>query len=123
MNWSADFSLEKVTAKLANSPHNFLPRIPALGLSLGLEASVDRLTNRVEIAYTAAQNNTAPLETVTADYSLIDWLIEYEVRDNLSLNLAARNLTNTSAHQHTSYLKDRIALPGRNFTARLRYQF
>lgn len=123
LNWSADFSLEKVTAKLSNSPHNFLPRIPALGLSLGLEASVDRLTNRVEIAYTAAQNNTAPLETVTADYALIDWLIEYEIRDNLSLNLAVKNLTNTSAHQHTSYLKDRIALPGRNFTARLRYQF
>ncbi|MBL8546637.1 MAG: TonB-dependent receptor [Hyphomonadaceae bacterium] len=118
---SANGSLDIVRASFAGGGHP--PRIPPRALTLGLEAESDHWTARVEAVDTAKQNELAAFETFTNGYTFINAGIAWRPTTNWTLRLDGRNLTDELGRVHTSFLKDELPLPGRNFRLTLQADF
>ncbi|MEE2525386.1 TonB-dependent receptor [Hyphobacterium sp. HN65] len=102
-----------------------LPRIPPLGLSAMVEAETDWVTAHVEAVWASEQDRIASFELPTDSYTMINAQAVFRpVADrDVRLILEARNLTDEEARLHTSFLKDLLPLPGRNFRAALSVAF
>lgn len=102
-----------------------LPRIPPLGLSALLEAETDWVTGHVEVVWSAEQDEIATYELPTDSYTLVNAQAVFRpvAGQDVRLILEARNLTDEEARLHTSFLKDLLPLPGRNFRAALSVAF
>lgn len=101
-----------------------LPRIPPARLLGGLEAQSDRLTGRVEVEHAFAQNHTAPFETRTDDYTMVNASISWKPLPNnqkVSLLLSGNNLFDVEARRHSSVLKDFAPLAGRDIRVTMRF--
>ncbi|GJL97437.1 MAG: TonB-dependent receptor [Hyphobacterium sp.] len=124
-NWDVrgEVTAEYVRAELDDG--NNLPRIPPLGLSAMIEAERGIATAHLEVRWASAQENIANFELPTDSHTLLNAQVvlrpvqEQDVR----LILEARNLTDEDARLHTSFLKDLLPLPGRNFRAALTVAF
>jgi len=93
------------------------PRIPPSSLTLGLAADGERWSGRVEIVDVAEQDRLAAFETPTDGYTFFNAGIAFRPHgeeSNWSLRLDGRNLTDEEGRVHSSFLKDDLALPGRN---------
>ena len=103
-----------------------LPRIPPFSVLAGLEAESDLFFLRAELDYAAAQNTITPLEIPTDSYTLVNlfgtWKTPMEAQD-VRISVSVLNLFNKDARQHTSFLKDVVPLPGRNFRVSLGVKF
>ncbi|MBY0423864.1 MAG: TonB-dependent receptor [Parvularculaceae bacterium] len=122
----ADASLDYVRAKAKASPTGDLPRIPPMHGIFGVEAKADAVELRGEIEYAAAQNRIGALELPTDSHTLYNLYLTLrpmKSAPNLAIRFAGENLTNQEARAHTSFLKDRVPLPGRNFKLSLSASF
>jgi iron complex outermembrane recepter protein len=102
------------------------PRIPSLRLLGGLEAKTDLLDVRAEIERTEGQKRTAPLETPTAGFTLVNasmTLRPWGKDKKASLILSLNNIFDVTARRHASFLKDYAPLSGRDFRATVRFEF
>ncbi|HEX7153157.1 MAG TPA: TonB-dependent receptor [Thermoanaerobaculia bacterium] len=103
-----------------------LPRIPPLRASLGLRFEGGPLSASAEVRRYFTQDDVAELEEETEGYTLVNATVGYRffaantVHDLL---LRGTNLTDELARQHTSPLKERTPLPGRDFTLSYRVTF
>lgn len=122
-DFRGEVTAEYVRGELDNG--NNLPRIPPLGLSAMIEAERDIATAHLEVVWSAEQNDIASFELPTDSYALVNaQLVLRPVEDqDVRLILEARNLTDEEARLHTSFLKDLLPLPGRNFRAALSVAF
>lgn len=121
----ADGSVEYVLAEIDGGNGN-LPRIPPLGVLAGLNADWQQLSVRGEIDYAADQDEIADFEMETESYTLLNLYVTYRPfpqNEKLALRLSANNLADEEARQHTSFLKDEVPLPGRNFRVSLEAGF
>ena len=107
-NWdiTTDASLEYVDANLKNISPSTLPRIPPLGVTLGISAENELWNIRTELEYAAKKSKLAAGELPSEHYMLVNAFLGYTVSDNMTLRLSALNLTNQDARQHTSFLKE-----------------
>ncbi|WP_150305358.1 TonB-dependent receptor [Pseudomonas saliphila] len=102
-----------------------LPRIPA-----------DRLGARVDQRFTSAvqgqlefyrvqqQDHIALYETETAGYNMLGARLSYSgalQNAEYLVYVKANNLLDEKARQHTSFIKDDVLMPGRNFTLGVRF--
>ena len=75
----------------------------------------------------AKQDDVAALETSTPGYTLVDahlaWHIDTRGGQELELFVDGTNLSDREARPHTSFLKDRVPLPGRNIVFGVRAFF
>ena len=102
------------------------PRIPPLRLLGGVEAQSDRLQARLEVEWTAEQDRTAPLETATEGFTLVNASLSWQPFDgnrNTSLTLSANNIFDAEARRHASFLKDVAPLAGRDIRLSARLSF
>jgi iron complex outermembrane receptor protein len=103
-----------------------LPRIPPLRASIGLRFEGSAFSASAEVRRYATQDDVAEFEEETQGYTLVNATLGYRfftatmVHDLL---LRATNLTDELARQHTSPLKERAPLPGRDFTLAYRVTF
>lgn len=103
-----------------------LPRIPPFSILAGIEAKNDYLNLRAEIDYAASQNKIDSFELPTESYTLVNLFTTWtpEILDeNISISASILNLFDEDARQHTSFLKDTVPLPGRNFRIALTASF
>ena len=102
-----------------------LPRIPPLSFTAGLTASTERQSVHVEAEWADVQDDTTAAEFKTQSYVLFNARYSVEPFDDRGLRiiLEGRNLTDQDARLHTSFLKDQVPLPGRNFRAALVLDF
>ena len=82
------------------------------------------MDGRLEFERAFAQNRTAPLETRTPGYTLINASLDWHplaANPALTLSLQGNNLFDVVARRHSSLLKDYAPLAGRDIrlTARL----
>lgn len=103
-----------------------LPRVTPMRETLGLLYRNDKFQTDLEIVRVERQSHTAPDETSTSEYSMVN--IGYEqpmAFDTVSLNLFVRanNVFDTKARNHVSLIKDSALLPGRNFIAGVQTTF
>ncbi len=110
----------------AKTDDDDLPRIPPLSILAGIDAKRDDLSFRAEVDYTARQNKLAFGETPTEDFTRINIFASWTVQafDNpVKISASALNLFDSEGRQHTSFLKDVVPLPGRNFRLSLSSKF
>ncbi len=103
-----------------------LPRIPPLSILAGLDADTENLHFRAEIDFNAEQNRIANFETVTDDFTLINLFAAWKAEvggQKVRFSVSALNLFDVEARQATSFLKDEVPLPGRNFRFALSADF
>ncbi|GGY47166.1 TonB-dependent receptor [Parvularcula lutaonensis] len=123
---SADLVADFVNAELdrADAQGNTqLPRIPPLGVLVGLEADNGTFSFRAEAEHSAEADDVASFELPTDSFTLVNLYADWRVTENISLSLAGLNIGDEEARVHTSFLKDQAPLPGRNirFALNMRY--
>lgn len=103
-----------------------LPRIPPMRLSAGLRYQGGPITASAEVRRHFEQDDVADYETTTGGYTLVNAMVGYRfiLRETVhDLMLRGQNLTDELARVHTSPLKDRAPLPGRDFSLSYRVTF
>ncbi len=108
------------------SSHLPLPRIPPLRAAAKLSYDDGRWTANVEVRHAARQDRFTPDEGPTAGYTLLDADVSRLFatgRASYELFVKGTNLTNITAREHTSFLKEFAPLPGRGVAAGVRASF
>jgi len=103
-----------------------VPRIPPLSLLGALEAQTGAIDLRGEVQWFDSQNRTAPFETATDSFTLVNALVAWRpLKDNrnVTIQLAADNLFDVTGRRHASFTKDFVPLIGRNVRASVRLSF
>lgn len=107
--------------------HGNLARIPSDRIGVRVKQQIqDDLTGQVSFTRVQAQNTIADFESKTSGYNLLGAALIYDGRAdvfNYQLFVRADNLLNVKAREHTSWIKDQVQLPGRNFTAGVKVSF
>jgi len=102
------------------------PRIPALRVLGGIEASQDSFGARVEAEWVADQDRTASFELPTDGYTMINASVSWKpfgTRNETMLILSGDNLFDVDARRHASFTKDFVPLAGRNIKLSARLSF
>ncbi len=109
-----------------SSSNESLPRIPPLSLQGGAEFLADMWRGRIELEWAMAQNRTAAVESPTKGFLSLDASFTFkpfgEAKD-IALSIYGRNLLNQDIRYHTSFLKDILPAPGRDFRFSLKVGF
>ena len=102
-----------------------LPLIPPLSIGGGVTASTDHHALHASLEWADVQDNTAAFELKTQSHVLANarWTWQPFVERDVRFILEGRNLTDEEIRVHTSVLKDRLPLPGRNIRAAIVYSF
>lgn len=102
------------------------PLIPPLRIIGALTGSRGRFDGRIELEHDFAHKRTAPIETDTAGFTLVNASLDYHpfaANPELTLSLQANNLFDVDARRSTSILKDYAPLAGRDFRLSARVSF
>ena len=122
VNWTGEVQADAVRATVKNfGPAPFMPPLRVLAALSGERGQFD---GRLELERAFAHNRTAPVETDTPGYTMVNASLDWHplaANPELSLSLAANNIFDVEARRSTSQLKDFAPLAGRDFrlTARL----
>lgn len=123
LDW--EFKADAVRARNASTGRS-LPRIPPFHLSSALILEHGPFGARLEGIYTAPQQRVADNEFGTASYFLVNLTLSYRVVQGpttIDFYVKGMNLTNEDAREHTSFLKERVPLPGRGLVAGMKMTF
>ncbi len=123
LHW--EFKADVVRARDASTGLS-LPRIPPVHLSSALILEQGRFGARLEGIYAAPQHRLAMNEFGTPSYFLLNLSLTYRVLlgpTTLDFYVKGMNLTNQEAREHTSFLKERLPLPGRGIVAGVKMTF
>ncbi|MBX9746429.1 MAG: TonB-dependent receptor, partial [Hyphomonadaceae bacterium] len=121
---STDLGYDWVRASFDDGGHP--PRIPPASLTLGLDAESEHWSGRVEMVDVAEQDRLAAFETATDGYTFINASLAFRPQgeDGMwQVRLDGRNLGDELGRVHSSFLKNDLALPGRNFRVTLLANF
>jgi iron complex outermembrane recepter protein len=102
------------------------PRIPALRVLGGVEASQDAFGARVGAEWVADQDRTASFERPTDGYTMVNASVSWKPfggRNETMLILSGDNLFDVDARRHASFTKDFVPLAGRNIKLSARLSF
>ena len=103
-----------------------LPRTPPLRFGTELSYQTEKLSAHIHVTRYQEQDRTAPEETATSGYTMLDASVSYDLsvlNQDLSLYLRGTNLTVTEARVHSSFLKNIAPRPGRSFALGIRGYF
>jgi iron complex outermembrane receptor protein len=120
-----ELSGDLVRARLTDEDQD-LPRIPPTRYGVALHYRTDRWDARVEARGALEQDRVAPNELPTDGYTFLNASLGYRFflgRSILDLALRGTNLTDEEGRVHSSFLKDMVPLPGRDFRLNARLTF
>lgn len=120
-----DGQFDLIEADLDRGGNDELPRLPASSYLIGIEATSDLFDVRTEVEGYGSVSDVSEAELPTDSFAFWNAFITVRPFDdkNLSFELRANNLTDSTGRQHTSFLKDVAPLPGRNIRASFRAAF
>lgn len=116
---------DSTTAKLSSDDNN-LPRIPANKLGSELQYNLNDWQFSLTGTHYFEQNDITAYETATDSYTLFDAQANYQltvgpVDTQFYINID--NITDELGFVHSSFIKDKAPLPGRNFRIGVRGYF
>jgi iron complex outermembrane receptor protein len=120
-----ELSGDLVRAQLTDENQD-LPRIPPARYGVALHYRTLRWDARVEARGALEQDRVAPDELPTEGYTFLNASLGYRFflgRSVLDLVLRGTNLTDEEGRVHSSFLKDLVPLPGRDFRVNARLTF
>ncbi|BDX07028.1 hypothetical protein MACH26_25490 [Planctobacterium marinum] len=94
-----------------------LPRTSPMRFGTTLSYEQNNISAQLDITRYQEQNRIAAEETETDGYTLVDFNVSYDLpilEQDIQLYLKGKNLTDTEARVHTSFLKDIAPRPGRS---------
>lgn len=103
-----------------------LPRITPVRAGIGLEGEYAEFSAGVHLTGVERQDRTGDLENPTSSHTLLSADLGYTLRANalaVTLYLRGRNLLDDEVREHTSFLKDAVAAPGRSLFAGVNVEF
>ncbi|WAT19357.1 TonB-dependent receptor [Aurantiacibacter sp. MUD11] len=103
-----------------------VPRIPPLSLAGALEAQTGHFDLRAEVEWNDEQTRVAPMETPTDSFTHVNLSLAwhpFEGSENLTVLAQVDNLFDEEGRLATSFTKDFVPLPGRNFKLSVRTSF
>jgi iron complex outermembrane receptor protein len=124
INWGTEFQGDYVRATVKN--FGPAPLIPPLRLIGAITGSRGQFDGRVEVERAFAHNRTAPNETDTPGYTMVNASLDYHpfaANPQLTLSLVGNNLFDVDARRSTSILKDFAPLAGRDIRLSARLNF
>jgi len=119
-----EFSYDLVRAELDSGAN--LPRITPSRWHLGLRYARPQFWVKGDVRRVDEQDRIAAFETATDGYTMAHLAAAYRFFVGTSVHevmLRGRNLTDEDARNHSSFLKDRILLPGRDISLAYRLKF
>lgn len=117
----ADYTRAKISGGAGN-----VPRIPPLRILGGVELNGTRLDLRGEVEWSDAQTKTAPFESATDGFTLVNATATWRPlanNRNISLIASANNIFDVVARRSASFTKDFVPLSGRDFRLSARISF
>ena len=124
VDWGAELVTDAVRATVKNfGPAPFIPPLRVIGALTGSRGQVD---GRLEIERDFAHDRTAPIETDTPGFTLVNASLDWHpfaANPELTLSLQADNIFDVDARRSTSILKDFAPLAGRDIRASARISF
>lgn len=108
------------------SDGSVMPRMPAASGHLGIEYQSEMFDVGGDLGVTGSKTKTAASVLPTDGYTTVDLSVTWRpfgMERELDVRLQALNITNAERRQHTSFLKDLVPMPGRNFRLSLNYGF
>lgn len=123
--WNVFSRGDLVRGKNTDSGKN-LPRISPPRVAFGLEWAKDRIIGDVEAQYNFEQTKTAPNESRTDSFTLLNAGVTYDLikkSGKYSFFGRFKNILNEVARLHTSTLKEVAPLAGRHIVAGVQYSF
>lgn len=117
----ADYTRAKISGGAGN-----VPRIPPLRVLGGVELNGTRLDLRGEVEWSDAQTKTAPFESATDGFTLVNATATWRPFGsdrNVALIASANNIFNVVARRSASFTKDFVPLSGRDFRLSARISF
>ncbi|HEX2804308.1 MAG TPA: TonB-dependent receptor [Sphingomicrobium sp.] len=102
------------------------PQIPPFRVLAALTGSRGQVDGRLEVERVWAQDRTAPVETRTPGYTMVNAALDWHpfaANPELTLSLQGHNLFDIDARRHTSLLKDYAPLAGRDVRISARVSF
>jgi iron complex outermembrane receptor protein len=124
INWGTEFQADAVRATIKGfGPAPLIPPLRLLGAVTGTRGQLD---GRVEVEHAFAHNRTAPNETPTPAYTLVNASLDwhpFQAKPELTLSLIANNIFDVDARRSTSLLKDFAPLAGRDIRISARLKF
>jgi iron complex outermembrane receptor protein len=124
IDWGAEFQGDAVHATVKDfGPAPLIPPFRLLGALTGSRGQVD---GRLEIEKAFAHDRTAPNETDTPGYTMVNASLDWHpfaANPELTLSLVGNNLFDVEARRSTSLLKDFAPLAGRDIRLSARVKF
>jgi iron complex outermembrane receptor protein len=124
VEWHGELQGDAVKATIRN--FGPAPLIPPVRLMAALSGERGQVDGRLEVEHAFDHNRTAPNETDTDGYTLVNASVDWHplaARPELTLSLAANNIFNVEARRSTSLLKDFAPLAGRDIRVTARVGF
>lgn len=115
---------EYIDAQLANGTP--LPRIPPLSIAGALSLETDSFDVRGEVEWFDAQNDVPAFESATDSFTFVNASVAWRpMRGNSNVTLLAKveNIFDQEGRRATSFTRDYVPLPGRNFSVSARMSF
>ena len=122
IDWHAELQGDAVRATIKG--YGPAPLIPPVRLLAALSGERGQVDGRIEVEHAFDHDRTAPIETDTPGYTMVNASIDWHPlagRPELTLALSANNIFDVEARRSTSVLKDYAPLAGRDIrlTARM----
>ncbi|MEL7218232.1 MAG: TonB-dependent receptor, partial [Pseudomonadota bacterium] len=122
---TTDLRASYVSADFSNAEDG-VPRIPPVSLLGALEGEYDAFSLRGEVQWFGEQNDVAEFEAPTDDFAFVNAYLSWrplEQNQSVVVQIAAENIFDTTGRRHSSFTKEFVPLPGRNFRASVRFGF
>lgn len=103
-----------------------LPRTPPLRFGSQFSYQTEHMSAHLDVTRYQSQDRITDFETQTKGYTLVDANISYDLpifNNQIAVYLKGKNLTNSKARVHTSFLKDIAPRPSRNLSVGVRGYF
>lgn len=124
IEWGGELVTDAVRAKIKGFGN--APEIPPFRVLAGLTGSRGQVDGRIEFERVAGQRDTAPNETPTPGYTMVNASLDWHPfaeNPELTLTLQGNNLFDVNARRHASDLKDYAPLAGRDIRLTARVGF
>jgi len=124
IDWGGEITADAVRAKIRD--FGDAPEIPPFRVLAGLTGTRGPVDGRIEVERASSQHRTAPEETPTAGYTMVNASLDWHpfaANPELTLSLTGNNLFDVEARRHSSELKDYAPLAGRDIRLSARIAF
>jgi iron complex outermembrane receptor protein len=124
IDWGGEFQTDYVHATVKS--FGPVPRIPPLRILGALTGARGPIDGRIELERAFAHNRTAPEETDTPGYTLLNAALDWHpfaANPALTLSLVGNNLLDVNVRHSTSVLKDFAPSAGRDIRLSARVSF